>query len=134
MLKRRDRCAHCSSTKRSTEMSCCARGGAWFKNCGDFGDMTFDHTWAEGIQACKGFGKSVLLPSSLQLPSHHVRVIDLRLNTFRSRNTTQRQTNLYSPDSVFNTDKTNSQECDQLMKVVVYIHVLLIIQHSQAGF
>ena len=29
------------------------RGGDWFKNCGNPGDSKFDHTWAEGIDACK---------------------------------------------------------------------------------
>ena len=46
-------CGKCARTKKSGKNSCCARGGAWFKNCGDAGDMKFDHTWAEGIQACK---------------------------------------------------------------------------------
>ena len=46
-------CTKCGSTKRTGKHSCCARGGAWFKKCGDAGDTQFDHTWAEGIQACK---------------------------------------------------------------------------------
>ena len=51
-----DLCPKCGAIKKSgeRERSCCARGGAWFKNCGDVGDTKFDHTWAEGIQACKG--------------------------------------------------------------------------------
>ena len=46
-------CPKCGTTKKSGELSCCARGGAWFKNCGDVGDTKFGHTWAEGIQACE---------------------------------------------------------------------------------
>ena len=46
-------CPKCGSVKKSRERSCCARGGAWFKACGDVGDSQFDHTWADGIQACK---------------------------------------------------------------------------------
>ena len=34
-------------------MSCCGRGGSWFKNCGGGGNTKFQHTWYEGIQACK---------------------------------------------------------------------------------
>ena len=45
-------CPKCNITKKSGTLSCCARGGAWFKNCGDVGDTQFDHTWAEGIEAC----------------------------------------------------------------------------------
>ena len=35
----------------------CARvttGASWFKNCGNDGNSKFDHTWTEGLQACKG--------------------------------------------------------------------------------
>ena len=48
-----DECPKCGTTKKSGASSCCARGGAWFKNCGDIGDIKFDRTWVEGIQACK---------------------------------------------------------------------------------
>ena len=34
-------------------MSCCGRGGAWFKNCGGIGSAKLQHTWYEGIQACE---------------------------------------------------------------------------------
>ena len=46
-------CPKCGSTNKSGKLSCCARGGAWFKKCGDAGDTQFDHTWSEGIHACK---------------------------------------------------------------------------------
>ena len=45
-------CFKCG-TKKSGKLSCCAPGGAWFKKCGDAGESNFDHTWAEGVQACK---------------------------------------------------------------------------------
>ena len=56
-------CSKCGSTKQSGKQSCCARGGAWFENCGDVGDTQFDHTWAEGIKVCEG----ELLTGSLML-------------------------------------------------------------------
>ena len=46
-------CPVCGTSKKSGKRSCCARGGAWFKNCGDVGDTKLDHTWAEGVQACE---------------------------------------------------------------------------------
>ena len=46
-------CPKCGRTSKSGKRSCCARSGAWFKKCGNFGDAKFDHTWAEGIYACK---------------------------------------------------------------------------------
>ena len=45
-------CPKCGVVKRNGKLSCCARGGAWFKNCGDVGDTQFDHTWTEGMQSC----------------------------------------------------------------------------------
>ena len=45
-------CSKCGILKKSGKLSCCARGGVWFKNCGDAGDSNFDHTWVEGMQAC----------------------------------------------------------------------------------
>ena len=58
---RRERCLKCAVMKESGNLSCCARGGAWFQKCGDAGDTTFDHTWTEGIEACerKSFGTCV---------------------------------------------------------------------------
>ena len=52
-------CSKCGIVKQSGKLSCCARGGAWFKKCGDFGDSNFDHTWVDGIQACKSKSPSV---------------------------------------------------------------------------
>ena len=46
-------CPKCGLTKKS-KPSCCGRGGAWFKNCGDDGDTNFEHTFTEGFDACKG--------------------------------------------------------------------------------
>ena len=43
-------CPKCGVAKKSGKLSCCVRGGSWFKTCGDA--STFDHTWSEGMQAC----------------------------------------------------------------------------------
>ena len=59
-------CPKCGYTSKSGKRSCCARGGAWFKNCGDDdGDMHFDHTWSEGILACNSLASSVSVKSEL---------------------------------------------------------------------
>ena len=46
-------CPKCGTKLNSGKPSCCAPGGAWFKNCGTDGDTQFGHTWHEGLQACK---------------------------------------------------------------------------------
>ena len=45
-------CSKCGTFKRSGRASCCAPGGAWFKNCGGDGNQNVDHSWSEGVKAC----------------------------------------------------------------------------------
>ena len=47
-------CSKCATFKKSGKRSCCAPGGAWSGTCGSPGDSKFDHTWGEGVEACKG--------------------------------------------------------------------------------
>ena len=46
-------CRKCGTIGKSGKMSCCALGGSWFKNCGGAGNARLQHTWYEGIHACK---------------------------------------------------------------------------------
>merc|ERR1712157_84473 len=49
----RNECPKCILIKKTGKRSCCYRGGAWFKKCGNPGDRNFEHTWNDGIRACK---------------------------------------------------------------------------------
>ena len=51
-------CPKCGSIPKSGKRSCCGRGGSWFRNCGGAGNSKFDHTWYDGIQACKRWAQS----------------------------------------------------------------------------
>ena len=44
-------CPKCG-IKESGKLSCCGRGGTWFRKCGDPGDSSFEHTWDEGSHVC----------------------------------------------------------------------------------
>ena len=46
-------CPNCGTFKKSGRVSCCAPGGAWYKNCGGTGNRNFGHSWVEGVEACK---------------------------------------------------------------------------------
>ena len=46
-------CPKCGTFQKSGRNSCCAPGGAWFKNCGGDQNKNVDHTWFEGVAACK---------------------------------------------------------------------------------
>ena len=51
-------CRECATISKSGKISCCARGGSWFRNCGGAGKARLQHTWYEGIQACKAWARS----------------------------------------------------------------------------
>ena len=122
-------CPKCSTIKKSGKLSCCARGGAWFKKCGDLGDKKFDHTWAEGIQACRGVVTSFLVQLPQQVMLRNVRFIVSSLNSTQSRNGTRQQTNIYRDGSMPNVGTSDSEDCAELAKVVVCISVLFVILH-----
>ena len=46
-------CPKCGTFAKSGRVSCCAPGGAWYKNCGGTGNRNVDHTWFEGVEVCK---------------------------------------------------------------------------------
>ena len=51
-------CFECGTIGKSGKTSCCGHGGTWFRNCGSVGSAKLDHTWVEGIQACKARSRS----------------------------------------------------------------------------
>merc|ERR1712032_410577 len=51
-------CPRCGIITKSGRVSCCGRGGSWFKNCGRAGNTQLQHTWYEGIQSCKARSQS----------------------------------------------------------------------------
>ena len=112
-------CVKCVINKDGKQ-SCCSRGGTWFKNCGDPGDTKFDHTWVEGIQACKGDENSVLVESSLE-------IIAGALDTTQIQNATQQQTSILRTSSVFNAG-SNSSVYIGIKKVIIYVCVMFVIQ------
>ena len=75
-------CATCGTFKSSGKLSCCARGGDWFNKCGDPGDSKFDHTWFEGIQACKDVTKEAQSQS----------ILPHQISIAQQQNHTQQQT------------------------------------------
>ena len=117
-------CPKCGSIKKSGKLSCCARGGAWFKNCGDAGDTSVDHTWVEGIRACKKIVRSNLVNSPALVMFHH------ESNNGNPLNTSHQHTKIYyQTESLSDLDSMNSEDCVELSNVVTYSFVLFIILH-----
>ena len=52
-------CPKCGKFEKSGRASCCAPGGAWYKDCGGAGNnKNVDHMWFEGVEACKRKSKA----------------------------------------------------------------------------
>ena len=56
---------------KSGKMSCCGRGGSWFRNCGGSGNTKLAHTWSEGTQACKSRSQSTVVAKQKGKDSSH---------------------------------------------------------------
>ena len=124
-------CPKCGTSKKTGKRSCCASSGAWFKNCGDVGDTKFDHTWTEGIRACKGLVTLVPVQSTLERMLHHARVFVYPHKTAQLRNATQQQTNRYSTGSMSDTGTSDPETHVGVAKVLIYICVLFPILRLQ---
>ena len=67
-------CPKCGITT-SGKLSCCFRGGSWFRKCGDANSPNFEHTWFEGIQSCRS-AISLLSKAHLQGSGHESMELD----------------------------------------------------------
>ena len=121
-------CVKCGSIKVSGKYSCCARGGSWFKKCGDVGDTKLDHTWTEGIQACKSFGNSDTYKPPIRFMVH-LGGITYPLNTTQSRNATKQHATIGRAGSMSNEFSASSKDRFELAKVAVYIFGLFVSSH-----
>ena len=113
-------CSKCGIIRKTDKLSCCARGGAWFENCGDVWESQFDHTWAEGMLACKNLKSTVMLRRAGFIDQS--RYISITINI-----TAQQQTNIYHFDDLRNTDDADSNGSITFVKAVVCIHILSTI-------
>ena len=123
------RCPRCGIVQASGKRSCCARGGTWFNKCGNADDAEFEHTWVDGVEACRGFKSVVLAKSSVQGV--------LRQGGFIAnvKNTSQHIALMISSSGMPNEGEdagTSSTARVELVKeVAAYVCVLCLVLHSQ---
>ena len=122
-------CPKCGATKMSGTLSCCARGGAWFKNCGDVDNAKFEHTWVEGIRACEDVDNSISVKSTRQVMLHGVGPIAHSLNISHQETSSIRTSSLskLSMDSLPNAGALEYMSCDGSVKVIVFVFCIRII-------
>ena len=112
-------CARCAAVKRSSKYSCCVRGGSWFKSCGNNGD--FDHTWAEGLQACKNVASLLSVKTESQ---------PMQLNlttTSQEQHVVQDEASDSSVASAHDTPTPNSKGHDHLSWIIVLVKLISLI-------
>ena len=122
-------CTKCGTIKKSGKLSCCARGGSWFKNCGESGDTKLDHTWVEGIQACNSVASSVLVKA--QPITDRLRSITPRVN--KSRNVSRQPTILKQIGSTVPMSNTGYTDCDGVTRIVISVCFLLLISEADVS-
>ena len=115
-------CPKCAAIKKSGKLSCCAPGGAWFKSCGTGGNSNTDHTWLEGVQACKDVvglfsGKAEAQFISMNQTTTTQQLSDVEKQTMDSTLAAY----------LYNVPTKNSKDNDQLSYIVVFTNVLFIM-------
>ena len=119
-------CVKCGTFKTTGQRSCCARGGAWFKKCGDAGNMTSAHTWTEGIQICEGLSRSSPSKSSSQIMRGHVESVNSTISITTTRADAHHTMRIRYRDGVIpNMGSTDPGNCAVALVKVVVVCVLL---------
>ena len=115
-------CPKCAVIKKSGELSCCAPGGAWFKNCGTSGNSNTEHTWVEGVQACKGVVGLFSGNAEAQF------IVMNQTTTAQQLSDVEKQTiDPTLATHLYNAHTKNSKDNDQLSYIVVFTNVLFIL-------
>ena len=120
-------CPKCGTSAKSGQLSCCTRGGAWFKKCGDEGDSNFDHTWPEGVQACKDVTRSFSGEARAKLTLRRETTIANQFDTARQRNSSL--VSVIEPNTVIVSDTVtaNSKACEELKGILLFTSFSLIM-------
>ena len=116
-------CFKCGTVKKSGKLSCCARGGSWFKNCGDSGDSKFEHTWVEGVKACNDIASvSLSLKAQLQSMLQNETAIAQEINAVQYRGN--------ESAAASHCVQRNSKGYDEIPIIVAFTNLLIIILYS----
>ena len=106
---------------RSGKLSCCARGGAWFENCGTSDNSNTEHTWVEGVQACKG----VVTLFSGEAESQFMLVNET--TTTQQLSDVGRQTIGFTLTAAYDPPTGNSKDNENLLHIIAFTNVLFVL-------
>ena len=114
-------CPKCG-TKTNGKRSCCLRGGTWFNKCGNPGDAKFEHTWFEGIQACKRI-------SSVSLPKAQAQAMTLTQTTTSQHPKSDEHPNSDQQKIITDSSNTKSKASEGFIHFTVSTGILLSVLH-----
>ena len=121
------KCPKCGTVRKSGKLSCCARGGVWFKKCRDIDDSKAAHTWVEGIQACNYFKSSPPIEAPVQAMIQHESLIAQVTNTTWIRNVLKHQANRHPVKQTADVGTKDSEDGTKLATIVSVASILLIM-------
>ena len=104
-------------------LSCCAPNATWYENCGTAGDSDFEHTWDEGLEACR---------NAERLPLAKTEVIRMLINQaplFQQIIVVQNTSVHSSVANIYNAPAADSSSYDQLSPVVVIPRLFMVFLH-----
>ena len=126
-IKKSKMCPKCGTNNKSRQLSCCARGGAWFKKCGGTGDPQFDYSWVEGIQACKGLASSFPV-NKAAAQARHEGVVVILINSTGLRNTDGKHINIHPTHNISSAVGNGSfKDRVDVDKLITFVFLLLIM-------
>ena len=99
------------------QLSCCAPDGAWFMKCGSARNAYADHTWTEGVLACRDFA-GWLLEAQARLYREKAQA---HPNATRQRNDTLQHIGR-SGDGY-----TDCEDCHSLAKIILSISFVCVV-------
>ena len=89
-------CSKCGYFKKSGKRSCCAVGGAWFKDCGDVNNANVNHTWVEGVEACSEFAGESSGEAAMQGMLRHETTMSVALQAAQEQDISPQHTTTIS--------------------------------------
>ena len=123
---KRKECPKCATARKSGKLSCCARGGAWFKKCGDVGDANFEYTWTEGFRACNiGFMGEPWFGIEAASQVNGERII-LEPNTTELQKYNQERNDIYPNNDMSASRATDGENHIDSAKATVFTSLLVV--------
>ena len=129
MRMARSSCPKCGINRKSGKRSCCVRGGAWFRKCGDPGDTKFAHTWLEGINVCDNLG-ALFSNKARSIQRNQIAQTDLGVAHAHAHDGSQQKSADSPAADASHVGTANFEDCAVLSKIALLVSVLIAMLYS----